>query len=248
MTPQIDVVYKLGIGSKFQNRELKYSLRSLSNFKSLRNVYVVGQWLNLDWLNKESVVHIPALDPMKSNKDGNLVNKIILASFEKDISQQFVNMSDDQLFLKEIDYAEISTPYIDNSLTAWKEMQKLNRWQTRLHFTMERLKERGFKTHCYDSHIPVLIDKENYVKTLFQYNYMESGGLCGNTLYFNTVRTEERYLHENTLARINKPHKPSEILDYCRNKTYLNYADDACNEDMFVALDSLFPEKSKYEK
>ncbi len=244
---QIDVVYKLGVGSKHSNRELKYSLRSLSNFKPLRNVYIVGQWLNLDWLDKNRVIHINAFDPMRANKDGNLVNKIILASFEKNISQYFLNISDDQLFLKEVDSVEIETPYIDNRLTAWKEMQKLNRWQTRLHFTLNALKEKGLSYDCYDSHIPVLINKDDYVKTLFQYNYMESGGLCGNTLYFNTVGIKGKELSENTLARINKPHPVQELKDYCNDKMYLNYGNEALNENFLLFLDSLFPEKSLYE-
>ena len=98
----IDVVYKLGIGSKFNNKELKYSLRSLKNFKNLGTIYIVGE--KPHWIDKDIVVHIPASDPYAVNKDANLIQKLMLACNDFNLSEYFLNFSDDQLILKPIDF------------------------------------------------------------------------------------------------------------------------------------------------
>ena len=73
---KIDVVYKLGLNPDWGNyEELRHSLRSLCNFENLGNVFIVGQ--KPDWI--QEVIHIPALDSYKRNKDANLINKLILA-------------------------------------------------------------------------------------------------------------------------------------------------------------------------
>lgn len=85
----IDVVYKLGNGSRFDDAELRYSLRSLSNFRDLGKIYVVGK--KPAWI--KNVIHIPAGDPYKSNKDANIINKIILAATHSDITANIEGMT-----------------------------------------------------------------------------------------------------------------------------------------------------------
>ena len=179
----IDVVYKLGVGSKWNDRELRYSLRSLSYFKDLGKVYLIGHKPN--WV--QNIIHIPLEDVFKANKDANLINKLILASQDPYISQQFLNFSDDQVLLKECSAEDFTTPYYDNSLIQFLPNQQLNRWKTRLKNTIRALQEKGFSSNCYESHIPILIDKNSYTQAVFQYNYPEGQGMCGNTLYINTV-------------------------------------------------------------
>ncbi len=240
---QTDVVYKLGIGSQRQDEELRYSLRSLSNFKDLGKVYIVGSkplWV-------KNIIHISAIDPYKHNKDQNLIQKIILACFQTDITTEFLQMSDDQVFLKEVDYNHFQKPFYLNQLSTFKQDQQLNRWQRRLQKTIEVLQSRQLLYDCYETHIPCLINKNNYTQILFQYDSGDEKGMCGNTLYFNTLRKEGQQLPEGIAIKIDFEVKDKNILEEkCKDLTHFNY--DIMNDVIRDFLQSRFPTKSIYEE
>lgn len=240
-----DVVYKLGKKSKFNDKELRYSLRSLSNFKDLGNVYIVGE--KPEWV--QNIKFIPCPDVFLTNKDCNLINKLVLACQEYGITKEFLNFSDDQVLLRECSYEDFITPLYDNSLTDFKPNEKLGRWKTRLKNTVRVLGERNLPTNCYEAHIPTLINIYDYTKTVFQYNYPEGQGMCGNTLYFNTLRKEGKKVPENYALRLEIAVNDLKTLeDMCNSKLHLNYTDASTNENLFVFLQNKFPIISKYEK
>src|ERR1035438_10130107 len=116
---KVDVVYKLGSGSDNNNDELRYSLRSLSKFRDLGKVYIVGY--KPDFI--QNVIHIPMEDIFKSNKDANLIEKLSAAAKCPDISDCFLNMSDDQIFLAEFFYEDFIIPYFDNLVSNFRPDQ-----------------------------------------------------------------------------------------------------------------------------
>lgn len=243
----IDVIYKLGVGSKFEDKELRYSLRSLSNFKDLGNVFIIGHQPN--WINYDHIIHIQAQDCYLSNKDANLINKIILACLDNRLSDQFLHFSDDQVLLQQVDKVFFERPLVDNSHISniTGPGKKLNRWQQRLQNTVNKLKERGYQYNCYEAHIPYLIDKNKYPGVLFRYDYGFDRGYCGNTLYFNTTKAHGKDKRECDVARIEKQHSLEQLIKFCDNKLIFNYTDGAINQDLFVFLQKQFPNKSKYE-
>lgn len=246
MEKKIDVVYKLGSGSTFNNAELRYSLRSLQNFIPLRNVYIVG--FLPDFI--QNVIHIKAEDPYKQNKDGNLISKLILATLDQNLSEEFVNMSDDQMFLQKCDYDEIKVPYINNKhFVDLSKGAKPNRWQIRLNRTVDKLKEKRLPHDCFEAHVPYLLNKINYANTLFMYDYGMDRGYVGNSLYYNTLLIKGRELESNTLVRLIESIEDRNVLEsVCNGKKYLNYTDAAINDNLFLYLQKTFPVKSKYEK
>lgn len=241
---KIDVVYKLGVGSKYNDLELKYSLRSLSNFKDLGKVYIIGHKPN--WI--KNVIHFPLQDVFTANKDANLINKLILATQDKDLSRTFLNFSDDQLLMKECSLKDFQIPYYDNTLINFQPDQKLGRWKTRLKNTIRALQERGFSANCYEAHIPVLIIKDLFIQTVFQYPYPEGQGMCGNTLYFNSIGEQGKQLPQGHACRIE-----GLIEDYntlktlCEGRLHFNYAEASINANLFLFLQNNFPNKSIYE-
>lgn len=246
MDKKIDVVYKLGSGSNFHNVELRYSLRSLSNFKDLGKVYIVG--FRPNWIKLDEIVHIDAEDPYLSNKDGNLINKLILACTDQNLSEEFINISDDQLFMKSCGYGDIAIPMFDNKLKEFKPGERIGRWQERLQRTIDELKIKGYKTNCYETHIPCLLNKKQFPKTVFRYDYGAHKGLCGNTLYYNTINSISKEIEKDTLVRIVDPIKDRLSLEtMCEGKMFLNYAERAINDNLLLYLQSKFSEKSKYE-
>lgn len=241
----IDVVYKLGYNCEWGDfEELRYSLRSLEkNFKDLGKVYVVGyrpRWLH-------NIIHIHALDPYKTNKDGNLVNKLILASVHKEITPQFINISDDQYFLSPTTVEEMKYPIIDNSHIQFIPNAPLNRWQQRLKRTISVLKERGFTHDCYEAHTPYLIDSSNYMSTLMQYDYGVDLGYCGNTLYFNTLKKPGRVITKRDLARITSSFDYDILQSKLIGVKFLNHTNKGLNDSLKKILKEKFPEPSKFE-
>ena len=243
---KIDIVYKLGTGSENGDSELRYSLRSLVNFPLLGKVYVIGH--KPSWL--QNVIHIPVEDCYTQNKDANLINKLILASCHKEISEEFINMSDDQVFLKEIDYREISIPYYNNKLYESATGGKVNRWQIRLERTVNALRSKNLPINCFECHIPVLLRREKFAQVLFNYDYGFDRGYVGNTLYFNSLGIQGRELDPNIIARLfNDDHVKSveRIESLCEGKIYLSYSQNTEVPTLFQFLNKRFPEKSKFE-
>ena len=70
----ISVVYPLGTGSKWQNNELRYSLRSLSKISGIGDVFIVGE--KPDWVR--NVIHIPCKD-VPFRKEYSIYTKIMAA-------------------------------------------------------------------------------------------------------------------------------------------------------------------------
>lgn len=241
----IDIVYTLGNESKWDDNELRYSLRSLEkNFKILGKIYLVGHKPN--WV--QNIIHIQAGDPYLANKDANLISKIILACNNKELSDEFLFFSDDQIYLKEIYYEDVKTPIIDNSYLINDTTKRLNRWNLRLKRTIDKLKEQNLTWDCFEAHIPYLINKELYPKIMLNYNYGEDIGYCVNTIYFNAINSIRRENHSNEIIRINAEFNSIEVIEsLCKDKTYLNYADKAINKDFKLYLQQKFPVKSKYE-
>lgn len=223
-----DILYKLGHGSRYNDDELRYSLRSLSNFTDLGKVYIVGYLPS--WV--KNVIHIPADDPYLNNKDANIINKIILGCINKDISDYFLQMSDDQVITKECDFSFFKIPIIDNNILEGK----IYGWKRRVLKTVQYLKEKKLPNNVYEAHCPYLINKHKYPEILLNTNYGDVGGLCGNTIYFNSIKSDYKDNSEVCSVR--------NLNDIDLSKTILNYNSDNINPEF---LKELFPLKSEFE-
>lgn len=240
----VDVVYKMGHGSKHADSELRYSLRSLSKFKDLGKVFIVGH--KPHWV--QNVIHIPAQDCYTKNKDANLINKVLLASIHQYISDQFLNMSDDQLFVGECSLQMLSTPFYDNGLIKNTPDVRVSKWHNRLNLTLSALKDRGLPVNCYESHIPCLINKYNYADVVLRYPYGEGIGMCGNTLYYNTICASGTQIPSDWAFKTQSKINSVENLEAsCNGKVFFNYADEAEGNLLFLYLQKVFPSKSIYE-
>jgi len=240
-----DVVYKIGVTADWGDfNELRYSIRSVEqNFKDLDKIYIVGH--RPRWL--QNIVHIDAKDPYRTNKDGNLINKLIMASVHPDISDKFINISDDQYMMNPVTTEDLQHPIIDNSHIQFIPGAKLNRWQSRLKRTVEVLKRNGFNHDCYEAHSPYLLDSKDFMSTLMQYDYGVDIGYCGNTLYFNTIRAKGRMKTNFDLVRINKPLELDVLKGKLGHSKFLNHTNKGLNDNLKKILQEKFPNPSGYE-
>jgi hypothetical protein len=246
---KIDIVYKIGIKSQWDNyEELRYSIRSfVKNFKNLGNIYIIGH--KPEWV--QNVKHIECSDPYKHNKDANLILKLIIPCLDKDLSDDYLNLSDDYFAIKPFDisffdFAIIYNEPLKNIAEKQSKNQGINKWEARIKSSIEALKEKGFEGNCFESHMPVLYNKNLYPKTILQYSWGEGFGMVGNTLYFNSINAKSRSVEKSDLLRITHISSSGRLND--NDYTFLNISSKVCVNEIKTFLQNKFPEKTKFER
>lgn len=259
--PKVDVVYPFY--AEGSDGELKYSMRSMEeNFTSLRNIWVIGD--KPEWAS-DQVQHIPFdhLKMLPSNeysKGRNICEKMLRAAMTPDISADFVYAGDDHYllrpwsledFTKQIlvreDLNKFPKDYLDPKTRPW---DMLNKWQTALWLTYDKMKLFGYYGWNYETHTPKLINKVKLIKTFTQYGIGE-GTLIWHSAYFNmhwTVQTAIDSEHSDIKAGFYAKHTPEEIESRMQPATFLSHNDKGLTPDLKAAIMERFSNKSRYEK
>ena len=161
-----DLVYVLGKGSKFNNMEIKISITSMLKFCShwIGNIYVVGE---NSGIRNPLVHHVAAPDITRTNKDANIINKILVAIIRiPDLTDNFLFCSDDILVTKKSDWEDFSPRYVfeynqsaDARRALWHEA-KNNLWDRLLLKTLDRFIGSREHIYFYEPHIHAPINKQ----------------------------------------------------------------------------------------
>lgn len=238
----IDVVIPLAAGSRHDDAELRYCLRSLSrHFEELGQVWIVGHCPK--WLH--NVRHIPADDPSRV-KDANILAKIELACREPDLSERFLFVSDDQVLLRPLHWDQLG-PYFWDDLsrrTAWN-----TRWLKRLRATRDWLGSNGHPALHYDTHVPVPMEKRAFLDLADRgrVSWTEGDGVCVNTWYFNQIAVPSRQMGARK-ATVEAARSAQELRGQLAGRWFLGFNDTGFTPELRVLLDGLFPEKCRFEK
>ncbi len=241
---EIDAVYPYRDSSNWEGNELKYSIRSLAeHFGPLRHIWIVGD--KPDWL--QGVRFLPFADPYRANKDANIINKVLGACLEDELSQEFVLMNDDIYLLADLAKDRLQ-PYQVQELSAietWKD----NRFGRRLRNTYLSLSKQGKTTTNFEGHVPYLLDKTRFPRIVLQYAYGQAPGMTINTLYFNNAlaRGEERPSVRPVRAGFFSPMDYANIAPRTEGKLFLSHDGNGLNEDLKRFIRERFPTPSIYE-
>lgn len=242
----IDVVMPLGTGCDWKEHyELKYCIRSLEkNLQGLRNIYIVGH--KPSWIT--NVIHIPADDPLPRNKDGNIINKILLACNTKELSDNFLRISDDQMILQPSGIEELQPNHSGclSKIQKWRS----SKWLRRLKRTYEYLKERNLPTYNYDIHIPFVVNKVQFKEVWNNVDFESDIGYCINTLFFNVSFPNMEnisYIWDQKCTVEKNIYPKEKIYEMLDGKRFLGYNMYGLNDHLKIVIQELFPHKSKYE-
>ena len=173
----MEIVYILGNGSKFNNEEIRYSLRSLEKFVNFNRVFIVGECPKF----LRNVIHIPFGDS-KNPRVNHLekINEII----EKvsDLSENFLLMYDDIFFIDKVD--------IENYPNYYKgEMQTYNGFDSffkkSMSDTKDYLESKGASILNYSVHKPVIYNKTLWKSIDWSEVYKAPHGLSPRCIYGN---------------------------------------------------------------
>jgi len=260
----VDIVIPLGNGSKWNNNELKYAIRSIEKFvKNYRNIYIIGKCP--DWLtslninskiykdvinskniispyNKKFIIHVPFGDT--SYKTDNIRNKILEACRTKEISNNFFFTNDDIFFTKTIDVINYPYYYDKNLIDIIKD-KNIDSYLTSLNNTYITLIKQDQPVKHYDIHCPIIYNKDKFKLIINSNNWNLRYGFTIKSLYSNTLKVEGKKIND---FKIRKPLNLGEINKQLYGKSLFSIDDDAINIHLIEKLEKLYPEKSKYEK
>ena len=214
--------------------ELRYSLRSLKNIQH-KKVYIVGDKPN----RIKNVKHIPVKDD-QWNKYKNVLNKMYQICNNKEISDDFIYMHDDNFIIKPIKELKY---YKRSTLENHCEKIKKTFWENHYYRAMKYVRDIFPDGYSYDVHTPIVFNKEKLRLILDLYWHEPSSK---RSLYCNTYQVGWRFM-ESGKEDI-KVHQRNKNYYIRKNQQFLS-SDNILvfDKDFNKLLHKLFPNKCQYE-
>lgn len=233
----VDIIIPVKDGSRNNNYELRYALRGIEKYlRNYRDIYIVGQ--KISWLKGVKFLNIK--DALQGRfKERNIYRKILSASLNKSVSDNFLFMNDDHFLTREIDAPTIPF-YYKSELRQTMERNSGNYRKT-INHTNKLLLKRGLTTLDYDTHVPVLYNKDKIMCTFEGVDWNVPYGYGIKSLYCNInnvdgIQEPDCKLNNKTYEEINN-----------RIKERFCFSTGSLNNDIMRVLNELYPIKSIYE-
>jgi hypothetical protein len=239
---KVDVVIPLGHGSRWSDNELRFCLRAWeTNFLDLGNVWIVGE--KPAWCVNVRYLRMP--DFFASNKDANLITKVMTACYQRSMTPAFVRSSDDEILLRPKRIGDLR-PYHQGEI----RRSKGNRWHRRLDRTGRWLRSRGLTAFNYDSHLPAPMQRDRFFEIFNRASYKKLPGLTIDSTYFNCcgLKKHVRLPRRFRLRLDRQIEDESQLLRVLRRAHYVNLTDRAVGDTLERVLTEIFPNPSRFEK
>lgn len=236
----IDLVYVLGKGSLWNDKEIKYSLRSVNKYLSgFRNIFIIGELPEFI----HNVIHIPHSD-MEMNKEANIKQKILAACDNPDISTNFLFLNDDHFLLSDFD-AQTFPYYYKGTLGNLLARKRRGLYYRAVDRTYRHLLDKSSSTLHFDTHCPIVYNKDKFRKVISEMNWETRCGIIIKSLYCNRLGIEGI---KEPDCKINKLCSKEEILSIIKERKFFSIGNRALNNNLEEVLEQLYPEKSPWEK
>lgn len=237
----IDVVYVVGAGSKWEDNELRYSLRSLArHVRGINKVWVVGQ--RPAWC---TAYHIPCSDIYTHNKDANIIRKVLAACSDDRITEKFLFVNDDHFFL-ERETARYFPNYAKGPL--WSSSKSVS-YVRRVENTRAVLRARGYPAWHFDVHAPMVIDRLLCAQTFNMFDYVDvhGPGLLFKSIYGNALRLPPIAPFDDLKVGNHFAHLPKADLDYLFSWRPVFSTAPTVTPNIRHWLEDRFPDPSPWE-
>lgn len=216
--------------------ELRYTLRGIEQFFPERgNIFIIGACPGF----LQNVIHIPCGDSRASEyKQFNIYHKLSLACVDKRVSDEFVWFSDDHFLL---------SPYVPDyraKCTLRESILAMTAHQTYRHTLLNTFDVLGYGRDY--GHGPMVFRKDLFVKATSLANWRLPWGYAIKSLYCGLNGIQEEPFYPD--LKIKEPLKTSKILDLLEGRPYFSTDARALNASMCMVFQSLYPNKSQYEK
>ena len=269
-----DILIPLGTGSRHDNLELRYCLRSIEkHLKGVGNIFLVGE--KPDWV--QNVIHIPAKDnPNNWNRARNIYDKIMAGInysikvikdtdlYEMSLTEsgveagynisedQIIELSDNFLFMNDdhyllTDYEAGEFPYYHRGEFNLLELQKGGN-MPQYKQTLNTIKFGFDEGYDFDVHCPILFNK-TFFKTIFgriPERWPEHGILI-KSYYANHCLDTSKWVPCEDL-KFSQPLMKESIYQALEGRSWFSIGDKCLKSGaMKEVLETIYPDKSKYE-
>ena len=246
----MDILYIVGTGSKWNNYELKYSLRSIEKYgKNVGRVFIVGE--KPEFLNAE-ITHIPCKDRYSPlQKHNNIHQKIAVAMGTGLLQEHFLISSDDHFYCKLTDFDTYPVYYREEVIpTQAPEGVKPNSYWYSLFETREFLKSKGLPIYQTNPHANTHIDQKLWmdnIRTIIEASDLRHGGeincIMGNLMIANGVKPQ--HIQDCKIYRFADRREFDEKI---KDVHVFSMADTALESGISKILQEMYPDKSRFEK
>lgn len=256
-----DVLIPLGQGSRHDNLELRYCLRSIEkHLTGVGNVWIVGE--RPEWLC--NVVHVPCQDnPNNWNRAWNIWRKImaginaqtaqithdiILGQYHEPVvlSDNFLFMNDDH-FLLSNSWADTFPCYHRGSIDTLFMRDNIPQYK-QMYNTLEVLKKEmpGRQHNDFDVHCPMRMHKGLFKKVFEKFTKWPEYGYGIKSMYGNL--SYEARTQEIDDLKFREPLMAESIYRVLEDRPWFSIGDRCLKSgDMKRVLSELYPNKSKWE-
>jgi hypothetical protein len=226
----MDIVYIVGHGSKWEDNELRYSIRSVvKNIEGYKNIIIVGH--KPEWLT--GVIHIPFKETGTANI--NIADKLVAACKSKAVSANFLYMQDDVFIVDKFHINDFKKRIFYKGTL---DTTRTDYYGRLLNDSQKVLPE----NINYDNHEPIVINKTKLIAAYGKYKYRDyPEGLGTKSMYFQYIKAKGEFRKDNKIELVG--------FDWEANKRPIVSIGDVSIDTNFVTyMNKLYPEKSKYEK
>jgi len=260
MTNGTDILIPLGQGSRHDNLELRYCLRSIEkHLIGVRNVFIVGD--KPEWLR--GVVYIPERDnPNNWMRAHNIYRKIMAGIkfsfinlsakpsvnkfevFDLELSDNFLFMNDDHFLLT--DYVAGEFPYYHRGAVDLQALEHHKPQQLQMANTAYMLEDNAFLD--FDIHCPVVYNKRLFqnIFSRLPEKWPEYG--YGIKSFYNNQGCDITNWAPCEDLKFSEPAMKESIYRLLEGRPWFSIGDRCLKSGgMKEVLQELYPDKSKYE-
>ncbi len=234
----IDIVYLLGNESRWKNKEILFSVRSVAHhMQGYGRIFIVGE--DPGFFGPDVTV-IPFVDEF-GNKAHNIQAKIMRAATDDRVSKDFMVFNDDYFLLKPIQSKGYPF-YYKNTLPEALTKNPIGRdYLPHLQATINELSKRDLPLFNFDSHYPIIYNKGLFKYVCKKYDWNVKYGYIMKSMYCNTLGIKGEHKKD---CKISHPHiywdKATQGMDM------FSIGDRSLNRSLEQFLSRAYP-KCKYE-
>jgi len=237
-----DIVYIIGRGSRWNNNELRFSLRSLAKYgQNIRRVIIVGECP--DFVNREKVVYIPAKDETRC-KHTNILRKIQKCIETLKMTEPFLISSDDHFYTQPTNF--LTYPHFTKGELYQQSTD--HEYERSLNQTNAWLEAQGWPTHKTNPHCNTWIDPKALAAILPTLATADApDGIEINCALGNFYAAKGGELTTYQDGKVMHPLGYHEWQERANANHCLSIADQAIDMNLCRFLLQRYPNQSQYE-
>lgn len=249
----MDILYIIGNGSECDNFELRCSLRSVEKYgKNVGKIYVVGYCP--DWLS-DNVIKIPHEDTIGKRKEVNILSALLYAIDHSDIGEEFLISSDDHYLLKPVDfdnYPFYAKLYITRSCRHMLPERVEPQWPGKTYArtlanTCKLCKDHNLSTFNFTLHRNMHCSRKIVEECRSILNEIIENNLDVESKAFLLNYWFTRYPFDFKITRDLKISSAFRWYKLSNNPDCFSTANFSNGSDLYLRMNALYSEKSKYE-